>query len=289
MEITGIVMAMKYEEMKYVGYDGTHMFMALWHPDVDSPRALLIVLHGLGSHAGDFRNVGQYFAEHEFAVFIPDLRGFGHYSGLKGHVMRFDEYIEDIENLVMQAKDRYLNKVTFLFGSSLGGMNAIRYIVKYPRDVDGLILQSPAVGQMLKIGIGKKLAGYILSLLNIKRYFSSDLIYEDLSRNPSVIKEHETDPLRFENVTPRFGIEGLRAADDAFRSAEFIAMPILIQQAGQDKIIDTEKNKQFFDRISSKDKTWILYDELYHELHVEPESNLVLGDMEAWLEKRLPT
>jgi acylglycerol lipase len=281
--------AMQYQESKYVGYDGTHMFMALWRPDTDDPRALLIVLHGLGSHAGDFKNIGEYFADRGFAVFVPDMRGFGHYSGVKGHVMRFDEYVEDIENLIMQAKDLYLNKITFLFGSSLGGVNAIRYIMKYSRDIDGLILQSPAVGQMLKIGLGTKIAGHFLSLLNVKRCFSSNLNYEELSRNPSVIKDHETDPLRFESVTPRFGIEALRAADDAFKSAQFIAMPILLQQAGLDNYIDPVKNKQFFDNLASKDKTWKLYDGLYHELHVEPESRLVLGDMEDWLEKRLPT
>jgi alpha-beta hydrolase superfamily lysophospholipase len=283
------VVDMQYQETKYVGYDGTQMFMALWRPDNDNPRALLIALHGLGSHAGDFKNVGEYFADRGYVVFIPDMRGFGHYSGLKGHVMRFDEYVEDIENIVMQVKDRYLNKITFLLGSSLGGVNALRYIIKYPRDIDGLILQSPAVGQMLKIKLGTRVAGHFLSLLNVKHYFSSGLRYEDLSRNPSVIKEHETDPLRFESVTPRFGIEALRAADNAFKSAEFVTMPTLIQQAGLDKYIDLVKNKQFFDKLQSKDKTWKLYDGLYHELHVEPESKLVLNDMENWLEKRLPT
>ncbi|MFW9956991.1 MAG: alpha/beta hydrolase [Candidatus Odinarchaeota archaeon] len=280
---------MQYEETNYIGYDGTHMFMALWRPDNDNPRALLIVLHGLGSHAGDFKNVGRYFSDRGFSVFIPDMRGFGHYSGIKGHVMRFDEYIEDIQNLVMQAKDRYLNKIAFLFGSSLGGVNAIRYVFKYPKDVDGVILQNPAVGQKLKIGSGKKVAGHILSLLNLKRYFSTDLKYEEMSRNPEMIKEHETDPLRFENVTPRFGIEGLRAADDAYALARHVTTPILLQQSGEDKYIDPQKNKLFFENLSSKDKTWKLYEGFYHELHVEPESDRVLKDMDSWLEKRLPT
>jgi len=280
---------MQYEETKYIGYDGTSMFLAVWRPDNDNPRALLIVIHGLGSHAGDFKNIGQYFAEQGLAVFIPDMRGFGHYSGLKGHVMNFDEYIEDIQNLIMQAKDRYLNKTTFLFGSSLGGVNAVRYAAKYPRDIDGLILQVPAVSQTLDIGTGKRFAGHLLSILNIKRYFDSDLDYSDLSRSPGVIKDHETDPLRFERVTARFGIEGLRASEDAFNSASLITMPVLLQQAGSDKATDPNKNKVFFDRLSSKDKTWKLYEGLYHELHVEPEKDQVMADFAAWLEKRLPS
>jgi alpha-beta hydrolase superfamily lysophospholipase len=282
-------MTLKYEETNYVGYDGTHMFLSVYRPDNDKPRALLIVLHGLGSHAGDFRELGRYFAEQGIAVFIPDMRGFGHYSGLKGHVMSFDEYVEDIQNLVMSVKDRYLNNIVFLFGSSMGAINAVRYITKYSVDIDGLILQSPGVAQNLEIGVGKKVAGNLLSLLNVKRYVPSDIDHADATRNPKVIKQMETDPLRFEMVTPRFGIEGLKAAEDGFNSAVSIKLPVLLQQGSADKIVDPERSKKFFDAISSVDKTWKLYDGFYHQLHDEPEKEQVLGDMTDWLEKRLPS
>ena len=280
---------MKYEETHYVGYDGTHMFLAVYRPDNDKPRALLLLLHGLGSHAGDFRDVGKYFAEKGFTVFIPDQRGFGHYSGLKGHVMSFDEYTEDIHNLVMQARDRYLNNVLFLFGSSMGGVNAVRYVVKYPKEIDGLILHCPGVAQKLDIGTGERIVGNLLSILNVKRYVSSKVVFEDVTRNENVIKQMETDPLRFEMVTPRFGIEGLKAAKDGFNSAQFIRVPVLLQQAGADKLVDPDRNREFFDALASEDKTWKLYDGLYHALHDEPEKDQVLGDMADWLDKRLPT
>ncbi|MGY5858427.1 MAG: alpha/beta hydrolase [Candidatus Thorarchaeota archaeon] len=280
---------MKYEEVNYVGYDGTQMFLSVYRPDNDKPRALLIMLHGLGSHAGDFRELGKYLAEKGLAVFIPDMRGFGHYSGLKGHVMSFDEYVEDIRNLVMYAKDKYLNNIVFLFGASMGGLNAVRYVTKYYLEIDGLILHAPAVAQNLEIGVGKKIAGNLLSLLNVKRYVPSDIEYEDATRNPKIVKQMETDPLRFEMVTPRFGIEGLKAAEDGFNSAEEIKVPVLLQQGSADKLVDPVRSKEFFDALSSADKTWKLYDGLYHQLHDEPEKEQVLGDMVAWLEKRLPT
>ncbi len=280
---------MKYEESKYIGFDGTRMFMAVYRPDDDKPRALVILLHGFGSLAGDFVSVGEYLANHGMTAFIPDLRGFGHYSGLKGHVMSFDEYIEDIQNLVMQAKDRYLNKITYLFGSSLGAINAVRYVIRYPRTVDGLILQSPAMGQKLDIGIGKKIAGNFLSILNVKRYFTTGVDYADMCRNQDTVKRHETDPLRFDSGTARFGVEALKAAKDALESAPRIIMPVLLQQAGDDKVVNHETNHKFFDNLASADKTWKLYDGLYHEIHEEPERDQVLGDLYSWLDTRLPS
>ncbi|MFX1369330.1 MAG: serine aminopeptidase domain-containing protein, partial [Promethearchaeota archaeon] len=61
------------------------------------------------------------------------------------------------------------------------------------------------------------------------------------------------------------------------------------QQAGDDKMVSPQKSKEFFNSIASADKTWRLYEGLYHELHEEPERDIVLGEMAAWLEKRLPS
>ncbi|MFX1605843.1 MAG: alpha/beta hydrolase [Promethearchaeota archaeon] len=279
---------MKYKESKYIGFDGTRMFMALWRPDDDKPRALVIALHGVGGHAGDMINIGEFLADKGFAVFAPDQRGFGHYSGTKGHVMSFEEYVEDIQNLVMQVKDTYLNKITYLFGSSLGGLNAISYVLKYTRTVDGLLLQCPAVSHIEEFGIGKRFAGSILSALNVKRYEPTGIEYSDVSRNSEHIKRLENDPLRVNVVTPRFGMELLKASKEALRSAPDIILPVILQQAGADKVVDPEKSREFFENLGSKDKTWHLYDGLYHQLHAEPEKDQVLGDLYNWLDTRLP-
>jgi alpha-beta hydrolase superfamily lysophospholipase len=278
-----------YKESKYIGFDGTRMFMALWCPDDDKPRALVIALHGVGGHAGDMKNVGEFLADKGIAVFAPDQRGFGHYSGTKGHVMSFEEYEEDIQNLVMQVKDTYLNKITYLFGSSMGGLNAIRYVLKYPRTVDGLLLQSPAVSHNLEMGIGKKFVGSILSALNVKRYVEGGIDFADTSRDSENVERLRKDPLRFTMVTPRFGMGVFKASKEAFQSASRIIMPVLLQQAGADKLVYPEKSKEFFDNLGSADKTWYLYDGLYHRLHEEPERDRVLGDLYNWLDKRLPT
>ncbi|TFF95568.1 alpha/beta hydrolase [Candidatus Thorarchaeota archaeon] len=279
---------MKFMESEYVGYDGTRMFMATWLPDDERVRALLVAIHGLGSHGSTLKNIGEYFAERGLGVFAPDMRGFGHYSGLKGHVMDFDEYVEDMHNIVMQVKDRHINKLTFLFGHSLGGQHVIRYVGKYHLETDGMIISCPAVSEKLDIGVGKRIAGSILSVLNVKRYFENEVEYEDGCRDPEVVAEHKNDPLMFDKVTARFGIEGLKAAKQAFKLAPFIELPTLVQQAGDDKLVDPAKTREFFENLASEDKTWRIYEGLYHELHSEPEKAIVLGDMEKWLEERLP-
>ena len=52
-------------------------------------------------------------------------------------------------------------------------------------------------------------------------------------------------------------------------------------------ILDPDRNKEFFDNITSEDKTWKLYPGLYHEPFQEEGSEEVLADMFEWLDKRL--
>ena len=286
---TLIVNEMKFEESHYVGYDGVRMHMNAWLPDDDKPRAILITFHGLGSHGKAHHNIGEYFSKKGIAVFAPDMRGFGHFDGIKGHVMRFDEYVEDIHNIVMQVKDRYHNRLTFIHGHSIGAQWTICYSVEYPRETDGMILTGPAISEQLPIGKGTRIAVKLLSLLNVKKPFPNGVTLEWLSRDPEVVKAHQQDELRYEFATARFASEGLKTLKKSFNAAPLVQIPTLVQQAGVDKIVRAEKTKEFFDILGSPDKTWHFYEGLYHEVFNEPEKEQVLRDMENWLEKRLPT
>ena len=56
-------------------------------------------------------------------------------------------------------------------------------------------------------------------------------------------------------------------------------------QAGNDKIVYIGKNKEFFEKIKTKDKTYREYDGLLHELWNEKNRAQVFQDMFVWLEK----
>jgi alpha-beta hydrolase superfamily lysophospholipase len=60
-------------------------------------------------------------------------------------------------------------------------------------------------------------------------------------------------------------------------------------QAGNDKMVDKKKTKQFFDKIKStpEKKTYKEYDGFLHELWHERGRAQVYQDMFIWLEKRI--
>jgi alpha-beta hydrolase superfamily lysophospholipase len=274
------------EESTYQGFDGTTMLLRIWKPEGE-PKAIVLGLHGLGSHSGRLAYLGERFASKGYTFYAPDLRGFGTFPGRKGHVESFSEYIEDMESLVAYMKLLHHDKKLYLFGHSLGAIFIIHYIVNHPGEADGIIIPAPAVSERLKVSGATRAIASLLSKLNVKMYFDNGLDHELISRNPEVVKDNREDPLRFDKATPRYAIEGLRASKDAFNSANKITAPVLVQQSGEDLILDPERNKEFFDSIASEDKTWKLYPDLYHEPYHEEGGEEVFADMFEWLEKRL--
>jgi alpha-beta hydrolase superfamily lysophospholipase len=276
------------EESNYLGYDGKQMFMRVWAPDGE-PKSVVIMIHGLGSHSGLMSFLGENFEKNGHICYAPDLRGFGHYDGMKGHIESFDEYVQDIEAIVAHLKLKHSDKKFFLYGHSFGALPVIHYVIKDPfsKEIDGIMIPFPAVSERLEIaGIRKTFAG-ALSRLNAKMLFPNGLRYDLISRNPEVVKRNEEDPLRFDKATGRFAIEGLRAKDEAYLSGAKILIPVVVLQGGDDQILIPEKNKEFFDAIGAEDKTWKLYEGLYHDPYEEEGGEDMLNDLMEWINNRV--
>jgi len=66
-----------------------------------------------------------------------------------------------------------------------------------------------------------------------------------------------------------------------------IILPFIVVQGGKDILVDPSGAQMLYDQTSSEDKTIKIYDELFHEVFNEPERDLVLDDVENWLEAHI--
>lgn len=274
-------------ETSYRGHDGKEMFLQIWKTESEQEKAVVIGIHGLGSHSGLLAFLGETFCKHGYTFYAPDMRAFGHYDGTLGHIESFDEYTKDIHALVNQVKSINPGKSIFLFGHSMGALHVIRYAAVYKNEVDGLVTPCPAVSERLKIGSVTKAIAKLLARANSMRYFDNGLVHEYLSRNQEIVQRNRNDPMRFDKATPRFAIEGLKAREEASLLGPEITLPIFVPQSAEDKILIPEENEVFFDTIASEDKTWKLYPELYHEPWEEEGGDEMLQDILDWLDKHV--
>ncbi|RLI48786.1 MAG: hypothetical protein DRO73_08300 [Candidatus Thorarchaeota archaeon] len=273
-------------EDSYRGYDDREMFLRVWSPDGDA-KAVVLGVHGLGSHSGLIAPVGEYFEKHGFVFYAPDLRGFGHYSGIKGHVESIDEFVKDLDGLVDRLKEQHPGKKIFMWGHSFGGLLTILYAEQHQHKLDGIMIVCPGLSERLKISSFVRAIVKILSALNVKKPFENGLNLDLISRNPETVRRNKEDPLRYDYATARFAAEGFKATRSGMEAAVSIAIPALVQQSGDDLIVVPEKTREFYDRLASADKTWRIYEGLYHEPFEEEGGEAVLKDAIDWIESHL--
>jgi alpha-beta hydrolase superfamily lysophospholipase len=274
------------EETSYIGYDGMKMYLLEWTPDNSKCDAVVLAIHGMTMHSGQMVKIGEYLSNRGVGVLAPDMRGFGHYQGLKGHVDDYEEFMMDLSSLLDQVRERFPDEKIYMLGHSLGGLHTINFVLRNPHALNGIILSAPAVSEKAKISKGKRLVARLISAINLKKHFAAGVNAEDMAQDPEIVESIKNDSLRFKFMTARFGISVQNAMKIAASSAAQILVPVLFLQGGEDKLVDPLKASNFFDDLKVDDKTWKMYDNLYHTLPQVKDNEQVLQDIFEWVDVR---
>ena len=273
---------MNHQEGFFEGVRNTRIYHQCWLPESD-PKAVLMIVHGLGEHSGRYLNVVNHFVPMGFAVYGMDHPGHGKSDGTRKYVDRFEDFIENVKAYFDRIQGWQVDKPIFLVGHSLGGLIGAVYLLDHQAGLKGAILSGPSVKipdniSPITVFIGKMLVALMPKLGLLKT------APEGVSRDPAVVQAYIDDPLVSKRkTTARLAAEILKAMQRVSREAGRITLPILILQGGADWIVDPAGAKMLYDSVSSADKEIKIYDGLYHEVYNEPEHPKVLQDVEQWI------
>jgi len=269
------------------GGGGCALYYQCWQPR-DTPRAVLLVVHGLGEHGGRYRPLAEFFTARGFAVAVLDQRGHGRSGGTPGYVERFADYLDDLGLWHREMAAQYPGIPCFLLGHSLGGLIGALYLLRRPRGLAGCVLSGPLVQVAPDPGPLQRLALRLLAVL-APRLGVQKLDAGGVSRDPQVVADYSGDPLVFHGRLSARLLAGMFAAMAALqRDAAGITLPLLLLHGAADRMTSPEGTRLLHERVSCGDRTLTLYPGLYHEIFNEPERLQVLGDVLAWLEARIP-
>lgn len=280
---------MKTFEAQWENEEGINFFAQGWEPDKRQPKAFIALVHGLGDHTSRFTHVGRAMTEAGYALAGFDLRGHGRSGGARGHAPSLDAYMQDIRRFFQLMTPRYPQTPHFLYGHSLGGLLALAYAIQYGAGLGGVLvtgagLRDSLQEQKAKLALVKLLAP-ILPTMTIQ----SGLDITNLSHDPEIIEAYRNDPLVHYNVTLGFGRAGLQAIDLCFARAKDFPVPLLMIHGKADQITYPSGSEEFarLVREAGGEVTLKLWDDLYHEVHNEPEKTEVFQFMIEWLDKHL--
>ena len=246
--------------------------------------AALLLIHGLGEHAGRYDHVARQMAGAGIDVHAFDLRGFGASSGPRAYVQRWTEFHDDLEGRMAEARAASEGVPLVLYGHSMGGLIVLGYVLaERPRPLpDLLVLTSPGLDSTIaawKRGVAPIL-GRIAPRLRIPNGFNAG----DLSRDSDVDARLAADPLSLTSSTTRLGAAGF--AEQA-RVRELLAggaqlpVPTYVVHGAEDPIVPVGASEPLAD--AQPNVTRRVYPGLRHETHNEPEGASVVDDTIAWI------
>ena len=241
--------------------DGVSLFYREWL--VDDARGAVQIVHGLGEHGGRYGELAGIFNAMGLSVRAQDHRGHGRSGGARGSIAGRHDFLHDLK-LVFDDFAKAQNTVPFLFGHSLGGLIAARFATGGFGDVRGLMLSSPALA------------------------VPSGLPPNGVSHDREVVRGCRDDALNHNKVAPRVIRFMLDAMDKCHADADHFAMPVLLQVAGDDLLVDPAGSERFFARLPDENKTMHWYDDAYHEIFNEaaPLRQRVQQDLMAWMSRQ---
>ncbi len=148
--------AMEFEDIDY-GYEVKKSTGSptVAYIDVGSSNKTLVLVHGLASNAGFWREVIAQL-EKDYRLIVVDLPGYG--KSQKGELPIGMQYYADV--VVALIEELNLQNVTYV-GHSMGGQIGITLALSNPDKIENLILAAPAGIEPFDRGAGNWLSGVI--------------------------------------------------------------------------------------------------------------------------------
>jgi len=277
---------MNHVDGTFKGVRSIDIYYQGWVPDGEV-KAILFIVHGVGEYIGRYTNVINHFVPLGYAIYGVDHIGHGKSGGEREMIERFEDYTQNLEIFYKMVAAWQPGKPVIVYGHSMGGLIASLYLIDHQDDFKAGILSAAAAK------VPDNINGFTIAVAKLLSKIAprSGMIGLDtnyLSHDKAVVNAYNTDPLVFHGKMPvRLSAEMLRAMMRVSDEFHKVTLPLFILQGGGDKIVEPDSAKFLYEKAGSKDKTLKIYDGLYHEIHNEPEREVMFKELEEWLEARL--
>ena len=270
----------------FVASDGDNVVIQDWPLEAGvRVRGVVILVHGLGEHAGRYDHVARQLNAWGFAVRGYDQCGHGESGGAPGSLPTDTRLLDDLADIVDSTRAR-MDKGTplIVLGHSMGGLVAGRFVSLGIRPVDGLVMSSPALNpglsafQKLLIAVLPKLFPNLRVGNGVNAHF--------ISHDPAVVAAYMSDKLVHDRISARLARFIATAGPATVALASSWTVPTLLMYAGDDRLVAPQGSHDFAAAAPTAVVTTHCFEGLYHEIFNELDATPVFAALSKWLDQR---
>lgn len=265
-----------------VTHDGLQLYVQWQQPA--APHAIILIVHGVGEHIGRYETLQNWLCNHQYLCYGFDQRGHGRSEGLRVDVADFNEYADDLEQVLTTIAARHPDLPIIVFSHSMGTLVALTHALTHESQYRGIILASCA------IRLASAIPGWVHRLLAVtSRYWPRlrvpNLISaRQLSHDAAVIERYQQDGLVMNTVTLRWLNAFLQTQDTILKNLNKINTPLLVLHSRSDRVVDIRGVHQIVDGVNPERVQYHEFETLRHELHNEnlKEREIVFDAINDW-------
>jgi len=270
----------------FTASDGDNIALQDWPlPEGLALRGVVVLVHGLGEHAGRYDHVARRLNSWGFAVRGYDQYGHGESDGVRGGLPARPRLLHDLADVIESTSARLERGVPLVvLGHSMGGLVASCLVAERNIAIQGLILSSPA----FDIGLSSLQKLKLAALLRVAPDFrvGNGLDPDFISHDPDVVAAYNADPRVHDRISGRLARFMVDSGPMVLEQAPHWTVPTLLMWAGQDKLVNPRGARAFADAAPPDAVTARCFDGLFHEIFNELDSEPVFATLKQWLDER---
>ncbi|MDH1702434.1 alpha/beta hydrolase [Comamonas terrigena] len=271
--------------------DGTPLAVYDW-PQVPAAavRATVLIVHGMGEHAGRYAALAQRLNGWGMAVRAYDQYGHGRSGGPRGGLSSDGRLRDDLARVLVATRAGMpASRPLVLLGHSMGGLVAADAVASGACQVEGLVLSSPALALHLS-GLQKALLASLPRLLpNLRVHNGVDSRH--LSHDPAVVQAYDRDPLQHPRISGRMARYMAEGGERVVARAAAWRTPTLLLWAGQDRVVDPAGSAALARQAPPAVLQAECFGPAFHEIFNESEALAapVFTRLQQWLDQQFPS
>ena len=270
----------------FTASDGDNLAMQDWPlPEGLALRGVVVLVHGLGEHAGRYDHVARRLNSWGFAVRGYDQYGHGESDGVRGALPTETRLVDDLADVIDSTRKRMESGTPLiLMGHSMGGLVAASLVALGQVQVDALVLSSPALDpglntfQKFLIAILPRIAPH----LTVGNGLDPNFISHDLA----VVAAYKADPRVHDRISSRLARFIADGGPQVVEHASHWTVPTLLMYAGADRLVNPEGSRAFAAAAPQQVVRAHCFEGLYHEIYNELESEPVFERLRQWLDEK---
>lgn len=294
-----------WQQGSFADFQGVHNtrinYATFTHSEVENQSAdkCIVISSGRSETYLKYQELSYDLFNLGYDIFLVDHRG----QGLserelpnphKGYVKEFQHYVDDLGYFINTIVGDQCQSKPYLLAHSMGAAIAARYLQDYPDSIKAAVLSSPMLG-FNNGGLPEVMAEYVIKgTTQVNEWFDEtpwyffghqDYTVKSFTNNAlthsteryQIFSElyQKTPTIQLGGVTTTWLTASLNGLEKIFNNLERLKTPIIVLQAGDDKIVSNEAQNEFCQQLhllqpqSCPDGKPLVIEQADHELFFE--------------------